>query len=83
MTEKKLKKLKQEQQEQEIEQDKVWCTIKRVYQINQFEPLSVEFGGSTTVHTNETTSEASKRLFDEIHQEFNDIKDVMYEQESE
>lgn len=80
MSEKKLKKVLPA--EEIIKQpDRVWMSIERRYKVVDYESLMLNIGASASLQPNESISEGSQRVFKELHEEFNDITELLKEQE--
>ena len=65
-----------------VDPDRVWMTLERKYRVAEYESLTVNLGAATTLHPGESVQAGAKRLFGELRGEFNDVLEVMREQES-
>lgn len=61
--------------------DRVWMSIERRYKVVDYESLMINVGASVSLEPNESISDGTKRVFKEVREEFNDITEVMKEQE--
>jgi len=88
MDEKRLKKLKPppggfgvQAPSAPVEQDRVWLSLERKYRVAEFESLAINLGASVTLEPGDTVPDGVKRLFSELRREFNDVLEVMRDQE--
>lgn len=89
MTERKLKRERKIETNSRIEdpllsvdRDRVWLSMERKYNVAAYETLTIQIGGSVSLNTLETVREGVRRLYGEIKDEFNDIKEVMRREET-
>ncbi len=88
MTERKLKRVRGTESNPRIgdpssmDSDRVWLSLERKYNVAAYETLTVQLGGSVTLNPLESVREGIRRLYGELREEFDDIKEEMRRQET-
>jgi hypothetical protein len=65
----------------DVEPGRVWLTLARKYRVAEYESLTVDLGASSPLEPGETQSQALKRVFAELREDFGDVVEVMKAQE--
>lgn len=65
-----------------VDSNRVWISLERKYNVAAYETFTVQVGGSVSLDPLETVREGVRRLYNEIREEFDDIKEVMRKEET-
>lgn len=76
-----MKKLKKDICKCDVEENKVWVSIERTHMVQPYQPLKISVGASSNIDPDNTIKKQLRIVFEELLEEFNDIKEVMIDNE--